>query len=117
MAKKTRKNAGKEWTPELVLEDWKKSVKSGLGKKRLGKSILDFYEPKLLKKIEDRLKTRDYNKEGAATRAVAKTVGRFCAALTGGTDVSKAVFDVVFTACQLHPLCPKDGGAGKWCDI
>lgn len=124
MAKKTSKTAKKKastrkvWTPESVLADWKKSVKAALGTKRLGKPILDYYEPRLLKKIETRLKTNDYNLEGAGTRAVAKTIGQFCKALTVGTEVSRGVFDVVWVACQLHPRCPRDGsGAGKWCDI
>ena len=119
MAKKTKPKSKKVWTPELVFADWQKSVKSGLGrKKKLGQAILTFYEPKLLKSIEKRLKTHDYNVEGAATREVAKTVGVFSAVLTSGTEVSKGVFDLVFAACQLHPRCPSDGsGAGKWCDI
>lgn len=122
MAKKkaaARKKTEKKWTAELVIADWKKAVKGGLGtRKALGKPVLDFYEPKLKKKIQERLDAgRDYNKEGADTRAVAKTVGRFCAALTSGTEVSKGVFDKVFDACQLHPRCPGGLATGKWCDI
>lgn len=118
MAKKTARKT-KKWTAELILADWKKAVKAGLGpRKKLGKAIVDHYEPLLLKKVQERLDDgRDYNKEGADTRAVAKVVGRFSAVLTGGTEVSKGVFDKVFDACQLHHRCPGGGGSGKWCDV
>lgn len=114
------KKAKKVWTAELILADWKKAVKVGLGtRKALGQAVLTHYEPRLKKAIQKRLDdNHDYNLEGAGTRAVAKTVGRFCRELTGGNDVSKGVFDKVFDACQLHPRCPQNSpGSGKWCDI
>lgn len=119
MAKKAKK--AKTWTAELVIADWKKSVKAGLGPRRkLSKATLDHYEPRLLKKIQERLDSgRDYNKEGADTRAVAKAVGRFCATLAAGNEIPKAIFEKVFEACQLHHRCPSSTspGSGKWCDI
>lgn len=111
----------KTWTAALIIADWKKAVKAGLGpRKRLSKATLAFYEPQLKKKIQQRLdEGRDYNKEGADARAVAKVVGRFCAVLVSGNEVPKAVFDDVFDACQHHHRCPSShsSGSGKWCDI
>jgi hypothetical protein len=123
MAKKAKSKAKtkKEWTAELILEDWKKAVKSGLGaRKKLSTATVNAFEPILKKAIKKRLaEGGDYAKEGANTRAVAKVVGRFCAALVLGNEISKAVFEDVFTACQHHHLCPTStsSGSGKWCDI
>jgi hypothetical protein len=118
---KAKTKTKKTWTAPLVIADWKKAVKAGLGpRKKLSKATLDHYEPLLLKKIQERLdEGEDYDKAGPNTRAVAKVVGRFCAALAAGNEVPRGIFDRVFDACQLHHRCPTvtGPGSGKWCDV
>lgn len=108
----------KVWTNKQVLADWKKALKKGLKKKKLDRSIAAKFEPPLLAKIQTRLdQNKDYNKEGAGTRAVAKTLGQICRLLTDGDTVQLVVFELAFKACQMHPACVGGGGSGQWCNI
>ena len=116
-AKKKKKKA-KVWTNVMILADWKKAVKKGLKKKKLHKDISTQFKAPLLAKIQTRLdQGRDYNKEGAKTRAVGKTLGQICRLLADGSIVSLAVFTAAFKACQLHPKCRVGGGGGQWCNV
>lgn len=119
MAGTAKKRTAKVWTKEEILYDWEKALNKSLGKKKLDPTIAAQFTPPLLVKIQTRLATgADYNKEGAGTRAVAKTLGQICKMLTPGTLVSLAVFEGAFKLCKLHPKCPGlGGGGGMWCDI
>jgi hypothetical protein len=119
MAWTAKKRKAKIWTKEAILADWQKALASGLGKKKLDPSIAAQFGPPLLVKIQARILIgADYNKEGAGTRAVAKTLGQICKMLTAGSTVSLAVFELAFKLCKLHPKCPSGGGGGgQWCDI
>ena len=109
----------KVWTKEEVLADWLKPLKKGLGRKRLAKSVFENFENPLLEHIQKKLdnKKNDYNKDRKNARAVARTMGRFCKELSGGSVVQFGVFKAVFIACKLHHRCPGGAGSGKWCDI
>ena len=111
--------AGKAYTKEEILADWKKSLKLGLGvNKRLVKAIPDKHEPLLLATIATRLADprNNYGKDRNNTKAVARTIGQICRMLTSGRDVQLGVFEAVFDLCNtLHPRCPGAGGSGKWC--
>lgn len=116
--KKKKKKKAKTWTNVQILADWKKAVKKGLKKKKLDPAITAAFEAPLLAKIQSRLDAgRDYNKEGAKTRAVGKTLGQICRMLADGSMVSLAVFDASFKACKLHPKCRVGGGGGQWCNV
>jgi hypothetical protein len=118
-AKKAKKKK-KVYTKEMILADWKKTVKKGLGKtKKLDPAIAAAFETKLLARIEDRLNNGgDYNKEGPATRKVAKFIGSVCKMMTAGNSVPLGIFEKVFDLAQIHPNCPGTGpGSGQWCDI
>ena len=122
MAKKARtpkKKGKKEFTKEMILEDWKKAVQKGLGqKKTLDPSIALAFEAKLLAKIQERLDAKgDYYKEGPATRVVATFIGIVCKMMTPGNTVLLGVFEKVFNLAQLHPACPGGSGSGQWCSI
>ncbi len=116
---KTAKRAKKKFTKEMILDDWKKAAKKGLGKsKSLDPAIAAPFENRLLNKIQDRLdEGRDYNTEGPNTRIVATFIGTVCKMLTPGSTVSLGVFEKVFKLSQIHPKCPGGGGSGQWCDI
>jgi hypothetical protein len=117
MAKKRKKKA-KVWTKEKILADWKKALKKGLKTKKLDPAIAAQFTAPLLAKIQQRLdQNHDYNKEGANTRAVGKTLGTICRMLTNGTIVPLAVFEASFKACKLHPKCHVGGGGGQWCNV
>ena len=111
--------AGKVFTKEQILLDWKTSVKVGLGPtKKLEKSILVKHEPLLLAIVAKRLAVpaNNYGKDRKNTKAVARTVGQICRILTEGSEVKIGVFEAVFDLCQdLHPKCPGAKGSGKWC--
>lgn len=119
MAKKAKKRkAAKVWTNTQILDDWKKAVNAGLLGKRLDPAIAAQFKAPLLVKIQARLdEGRDYNTEGANTRAVGKTLGQTCRAFTAGSVVSLGVFEASFRLCKLHPRCPGGPGSGQWCDI
>jgi hypothetical protein len=119
MAKKAKRAKKKYFTKEMILEDWKKAVQKGLGKKKtLDPSIAAAFEAKLLAKIQERLDAKgDYNKEGANTRVVATFIGVVCKMMTPGNTVLLGVFEKVFDLAQLHPACPGGGGSGQWCSI
>jgi hypothetical protein len=119
-AKKARKaTRTKVFTQQMILDDWKKAVKKGLGKfKNLDPAIAAAFETQLLAKIQQRLNEgRDYNVEGPNTRKVATFIGTVCKMMTPGNSVSLAVFEKVFDLGQIHPSCPGGGGSGQWCDI
>ena len=117
----------KVWTAEKIFADWRKSLKEGLGKKKLPKTTEDAFnaqfKAQLLVKIKTRLdppQSRDYNVEGDNTRAVAKTLGKICRMMAPGKNdvVTAAILETAFHLCQLHPRCPGGGGGGgQWCDI
>ena len=108
----------KIWTDVMILDDWTKTLKKGLGRKTLDGAIVTKYGPLLLAKIQTRLTGgADYNKEGANTRAVAKTLGEICKMVTAGNSVSVGVFDAAFKLCKLHPKCPGGIGGGQWCNV
>ena len=94
-------------------------LKAGLGRKRLAQSVFDNFEKPLLANIQLKLddKKNDYNEDRANARAVARTIGKFCKELAGGTVVQLGVFKAVFIACKVHHRCPGGGGSGKWCDV
>ena len=121
MARKAKKRKAKVFTNVEILADWKKAVKKGLGSKKLDPAIEATFGPLLLAKIQTRLdppQSRDYNTEGAGTRAVGKSLGQICRMLTAGNSVSLGVFEAAFKLCKLHPKCPSGGpGSGQWCDI
>jgi hypothetical protein len=108
----------KIWTDVMILDDWTKAVKKGLGRKKLDPAIALKVSPPLLLKIQARLAAGgDYNKEGANTRIVAKTLGQICKLVADGNTVSLPVFEAAFDLCQLHPACPGGSGGGQWCNI
>lgn len=121
MAKKAKKRkAAKVWTNTEILADWQKAVKGGLSGKRLDPAIEAQFKGPLLAKIQARLdppQNGDYNKEGANTRTVARTLGQTCRAFTAGSTVSLGVFEAAFRLCKLHPKCPGGSGGGQWCDV
>ncbi len=78
------------------------------------------YTPRLIKKVDGKLKNGDvFDKEAEKdTKTVAKDTGKICRMFTEGREVSKDTFDLVFEFVQKnHPVCPAGGGAGGWCEI
>src|SRR6476659_10131357 len=81
MVGKAKKRKARVFTKEEILEDWKKAVKKGLGRKKLDPAIEATFGPLLLAKIQTQLdppQSGDYNKDGPNTRAVGKTLGQIC---------------------------------------
>lgn len=120
MVGKAKRRKARVFTKEEILEDWKKALKKGLGRKKLDPAIEAQFGPLLLAKIQTQLdppQSGDYNKDGANTRAVGKTLGQICKMLTDGSTVSLGLFEAAFKLCKLHPKCPGGGGSGRWCDV
>jgi hypothetical protein len=120
MAGRKKRISPKDFTNQMILDDWKKALQKGLGRKKLHADIATKNATKLLNKIQTRLDgppKGNYARDRSNTLAVATDLGRICRMLTSGSTVSLGVFTAAFDACRLHPRCPGGVGGGQWCDI
>lgn len=118
MARK-RQRTKRGWTPEKILELWKKSSKKGLKRKKFAPGVFKEFEPALRKHIKEHLASHEFGSaDEKNTKRVARDIGTICALLTKGDTVKKDSFQAVFELAQSqHEACLGGGGGGPWCDI
>jgi hypothetical protein len=112
----SKKRPAKPPTVESILKECEKTMKQGLGKKRLSKAARKFWTDAYTKSISDQLAGGgDWYEDRERVLPVAKKLGKVAAALSTGQIVLTWAAEAAAVAVKSDPSCAV--GAGGWCEI
>jgi hypothetical protein len=103
-------------TVKSVMDECRKEMRRGLGKKRLSKAASDYWETNHEAAIAKFLPTADWLKDRKKTLPVARKLGAVAAALATGNIVLLWAAEAAHAAVKKDPGCPLVG-AGGYCDF